>query len=490
MITNRSNYELEKATKRFHIVDGLIKMTSVVEPVIQTIRSSENKADAKVNIQEKFGFTELQAEAIVMLQLYRLSTTDIQALRDEQSILLSEMEKLNLMLSNERILMKTIKAELSEVHAVLGDDRKSVIEDEIESIKISQRELVSDEKTMIGITKAGYVKRASNRSYNASKEVGLKENDALLFEREVGTLETLLIFTNLGNYIFLPVYKIEEQKWKDLGVYINNIVPIDKSETIVRVLVVSDFKTDKKVLLSTKFGQMKQVNLSDFEVTRYHKPVRAMKLDNKDELVSVDTGRQENIVSISKNGYVLRFDTDELPLYGLSAGGVKSMALNDEDTLATAFYAKDADDFYFLTSRGHIIKDTVLELPKYARNRRGIILVERQKSSPHYVVSAARVSKAQMKADVGVRLVSSSEALVTTVSDLKYVANKFGKKMIPDGYYLEIDAAENEEPEVKTVKPKPAKEEHHPAKVIEEAVLTKQNQQIRLSRLDLFDEEE
>ena len=490
VVTNRSNYELERATKRNHIVDGLIQMTSVVSEVIEEIRKSKNKADSKENIQKRFGFSELQAEAIVMLQLYKLSTTDIQALLDEKDTLNKEITRLELILSNERILLKTIKSELQEVQTLLPSPRRTELEAEIETIKIDEKDLISDEQTYVAITKDGYVKRASLRSVVASKEVGLKENDAMLYEEELNTLDTLLLFTNLGQYIYLPVYKIEEQKWRDLGVYINNIVPTSKGEIIIRVLKVSDFSIDRKILLTTKQGQMKQVNLADFEVSRYNRPLRAMKLSKDDELVSVDYNQLDNIVAISKHGYVLRFDTEELPVYGLTAGGVKSMALAIDDEVAVAFYAKESDDFYFLTSRGHIIKDTVLELPKYARNRRGIILVDRIKTSPHFIISASRVSKTQMKEDVKVRILSTKEALITTVSDLKYVANKYGKKMVEDGYYLEIYPAQSEENDT-PVQPKKEvkKDDTLQAKVIEETIQTKQNQKLRLSRLDLFDEE-
>lgn len=490
VVTNRSNFELERATKRNHIVDGLISMTSVVGEVIEEIRKSKNKADSKENIQKRFGFSDLQAEAIVMLQLYRLSTTDIQALMDEKDTLNKEITRLEQILSNERILLKTIKQELLEVQTLLPSPRRTELEAEIETIKIDQKDLISDEQTMIGITKDGYVKRASIRSYTASKDAGLKEHDALLFEAELNTLDTLLLFTNLGQYIYLPVYKIEEQKWRDLGIYINNIVPTQKGETIIRVLAVSDFTLDQKILLTTKQGQMKQVNLIDFEVSRYNRTLRAMKLSKGDLLASVDFNQMDNIVAISKNGYVLRFDTEELPIYGLTAGGVKSMALNDEDEVAVAFYAKETDDFYFLTSRGHVIKDTVMELPKYARNRRGIILVDRIKTSPHFIISASRVSKMQIKEDVMVRILSTKDVLLTTVSDLKYVANKYGKKMVDDGYYLEIYPSQEAEVEVVT-KPKKEtkKEDVPPTKVIEETIQTKTNQKLRLSRLDLFDEE-
>ena len=490
VVTNRSNFELERATKRNHIVDGLISMTSVVGEVIEEIRKSKNKADSKENIQKRFGFSDLQAEAIVMLQLYRLSTTDIQALMDEKDTLNKEITRLEQILSNERILLKTIKQELLEVQTLLPSPRRTELEAEIETIKIDQKDLISDEQTMIGVTKDGYVKRASIRSYTASKDAGLKEHDALLFEAELNTLDTLLLFTNLGQYIYLPVYKIEEQKWRDLGIYINNIVPTQKGEIIIRVLAVRDFTLDQKILLTTKQGQMKQVNLIDFEVSRYNRTLRAMKLSKGDLLASVDFNQGDNIIAISKNGYVLRFDTEELPIYGLTAGGVKSMALNDADEVAVAFYAKETDDFYFLTSRGHVIKDTVMELPKYARNRRGIILVDRIKTSPHFIISASRVSKMQIKEDVMVRILSTKDVLLTTVSDLKYVANKYGKKMVDDGYYLEIYPSLKAEVEV-VAKPKKEtkKEDVPPTKVIEETIQTKTNQKLRLSRLDLFDEE-
>src|SRR5690606_26576347 len=413
---------------------------------------------------------ELQAEAIVMLQLYRLSTTDIQALRDEQETLLKEMDKLNQILSNEKILMKTIKNELLEVHAILGNDRKSVIEDEIEAIKIDHRELITEEKTIVGITKDGYVKRASLRSYQATSEPGLKENDAFIFEKEVNTLDTLLIFTNLGQYIFLPVYKIDEQKWKDLGVYINNIVPFEKQEVLIKVLVVSNSIQDEKVLMATRVGQMKQVNLSEFEVTRYNKPLRAMKLAEGDFVQSVDMGQKDQIIAMSQKGYGLRFDTDELPLYGLQAGGVKSMTLGDDDTLACAFYARSNDDFYFLTSRGHIIKDTVQELPKYARGRRGVIILERLKALPHLVVAGSRLSKAQVKEDVKVRIVGNKEAVYIPLSEIKYSPNKFGKKMIDDGYFLEIDKSSYEEEIIVVEKKKETKKQEQEAKVVEEAI--------------------
>lgn len=492
VITNRSNYELEKASKRNHILDGLIKMTSVVEEVIKIIRASSNKTNAKLNLEERFGFSELQSEAIVMLQLYRLSTTDINALILEQEKLNSIIKELNEILSNEDVLLKTIKTELLNVKTVIGKPRKTEIEAEIETIKIDQTALIADEQVVVGISKEGYVKRSSLRSFGATTNVGLKESDHLLFNEEVNTLDTLLIFTNLGNYIFLPVYEIDDQRWGDMGIFISNIVPTLPDERIIKVLLIESFKTNRQILLATKNGLMKQSNLSDFEVSRYNRTIRAMKLDKKDELVAVDIDQKENIISLSKNGYGLRVDLSEIPTYGLQAGGIKAMALRDDDELRAALYINESDDYYILTSRGHLIKDSTLAITKYPRNRRGNIIVDKLKSSPHFVIGASRLSKAQIKEDVKVLLFGSKDYLDIKVSDLKPNYNKYGEKLLNNGEFIYIAKPKDEENFVEIVDElKETKEEVKilEPKVKEETIITKQKQKIRISRLDLFDDE-
>ncbi|MDY0074784.1 MAG: DNA topoisomerase IV subunit A [Acholeplasmataceae bacterium] len=496
VITNRSNYELAKATKRQHIVLGLIKMVSVIEEVVKIIRGSQNKANAKENLMATFDFSEVQAEAIVTLQLYRLSNTDIIALEQESVGLSERIKELDHILSSEAALRRVIKRELMEISDLLGEDRKTEIEAEIETIKIDQKDLVSDENVMIGVTKEGYIKRASTRSYQASQSCGLKEDDSLIFEEELNTLDTLLLFTQLGNYIFLPVFKIDEQKWKDLGIYINNITPIERNEKIIAVYAVSNFKEDINVLIATKDGMMKQSKLSDFEVTRYSKPIRCMKLSDNDEVISIDMHEKPNILSISMKGYALRYNTDDLPLYGLQAGGVKSMSLQDGDQVAGACYVKPSDDFIILTNRGHIIKDVVEELPTYNRNRRGILIIEHQKANPHLAVSMARLSRAQQKENVDVRIVGEKSSLMTQVSELKYSGNKFGKKMFEEtdlgkGYMIQIFPAkeEKDDPKVERV----TKKKIEPLEVIDlvkEEIIEVKDKKIHLNRLDLFDEDE
>ncbi len=498
VITNRSNFELEKAMKRQHIVEGLIKMVSVVEEIVKIIRASSNKKDAKENIISAFNFTDLQAEAIVTLQLYRLSNTDIQALQKESDDLTAKIEELNNILQSESVLKKVIKNELKQVVKLIGDERRSVIEDEIETIKIDEKDLISEEMVYIGVTKDGYIKRASARSYQATPEPGLKQDDVLIYEKETNTLNTLLLFTNKGNYIYLPVYKIDDQKWKDLGNYMGNIVPIESDETLVEVFAIDSFEVDKYFLLASKNGMMKQANLRDFNVSRYNKTIRAMKIQSDDQLASVDLGEKANIISLSKNGYLLRMRTDDLPSYGLQAGGVKGMSLSETDMIAAARFAHESDELVCLTSRGHVITDVVAELPLYNRNRRGILIIDHLKSNPHDGVDLSRLSRAQIKENVKVRIISENDLLETTAQDLKGNYNKFGKKMIEVSKVgvaerIYIEEATNDEPT--PLKPKKISETSKEVEDIlkavkEEAIETKDHTKITISRFDLFDDED
>ena len=494
VVTNRSNFLLDKAKRREHIVLGLIKMVSILDQVIKTIRESNNKANAKENIMARFSFSEIQAEAIVTLQLYRLSNTDIHELEMESISLKAQIAEFERILTNEKVLNEVIEAELKITQKELGEARKTEIEAEIETIRIDERELISEENTVVGITKEGYVMRSNLRSYSSTKTPGLKQNDSFIFEEEVTTLDTLLVFTNLGNYIFLPVFKLEEQRWGDLGIYLNNIVPIQRDEVVVKVLKVSDFNTTQEVLLATADGMMKLSKLSDFEVQRYTRPIRAMRLNKGDQLVAVDIDVQSNIVALTEGGYSLRFKTLELPQYGLQAAGVKSMLLQPKDKVRAAFFLEPEDEIVIFTSRGHIIKESAEGLPLYNRYRRGVLVIDRLKSNPHLIKGGARLSKNQVKEDVEVLLICDKGSNKTTASELKYSANKYGRKVLEpnelgEPYLLQIKPAFADE--IKVTKPAPQvkkAEEFVETKILAEEIETKDKKKIRISKFDLFDD--
>lgn len=508
IITNRSNYLLNKAKLRQHIVLGLIKMVSIVDQIISIIRKSENKQDSKNNICKKFDFSEIQAEAIVTLQLYRLSNTDIVALEMENSKLRSDIKNLTEILNSDTKLNQVIEEELKETSKILHQDRKTIIEEEIENIKIDEKELISDENVVVGISYEGYVIRSSLRSYNSTKQSGLKQGDSFIFKEEISTLNTLLIFTNLGNYIYIPVYKLDEQKWGDLGIYINNIVEISKDEKIVDVILVKSFESPQMILLATKKGMMKQTRLSSFEVSRYSKKIRAMKLSKSDEIVSICINKLTNIVALSKNGYALKFLTSELPEQGLQASGVKGMLINDEDELVSCKYMDIKDDLLILTNRSHIMQDNVSSLPLYGRNRRGVMIIEKQKKLPHSAVFMLRYTKNQKQNDVDINIVFEKGSQILKTSELKSLNNKFGQKIefedidlgspltfnikqLNEDYKIDsnlliIDDNKQTKP-IKT--PDIIQEKHFNDILSEVKKKTKKGEKVIVSKLDLFDDD-
>ena len=437
VITNRTNFELNKALKRLHIVEGLIKMIDIVDEVIKTIRASKNKADSKINIIQNFGFTEEQAEAIVMMQLYKLSNQDIEQLMNEFNELTTNIERYRKILSSERELLKVIKKELSEMNKVLNCPRRTLIEEKVSSLKIDETDLITKEQVMITVSSEGYIKRASMKNYNLSKINSLRENDSVLFLREVSTLNTLLIFTNLGNFIYIPVYKIPECKMKDMGAFVNSLVSINPKEKFVKVFIVEDFNSGQTVLLATNKGNMKQTLLSEFNVNRYSKPVRAMKLTQDEELVSADIVLDPlEIVVVTKNCEALRFRASEISLYGTMAGGIKSINLKPKDEVASAFYCNKNDDMLVLTSRTTLKRMKVTDLPLTKRSRSGNTIIKPLKSNPYYAVDACKMTPNQYKENVNINIVYKNGNDSIEAFSLKYNVSDGGKSIVSSNFLL------------------------------------------------------
>ena len=432
VITNRTNYDLNKALKRLHIVEGLMKMIDIVDEVIKVIRASEGKQDSINNLVEKFAFTPDQAEAIVMMRLYSLSHQDIEALKNEYKELNDNIAEYKKILSSEHELMKVIKSELKEMHKVLAVPRKTEIKEENASIKIDETDLISKEQTVVSISRDGYLKRANLKSYNASKTNGLKENDSILFLKEVSTLDTLLIFTNLGNFIYLPVYKIPEAKFKDVGAFISSIVQINSKERFVHVFALSNFLDNQSLLLTTKFGAMKQTLLSDFEVSRYSKSMRAMKLSDGDELVSVDMIKNPlEILVFTYNAEVLRFRASDVSIYGTAAGGVRSINMKPDNYVVSAVYANKNDDFVVVTSRDTVKRMKVTDVPLTKRSRSGTTIIKKVKANPYYVIDAVKMTPNQYKENVQIHMIYKNGNDDIDAFSLKYNVSDAGRQFTP-----------------------------------------------------------
>ena len=327
VVLRRSKYDYAKCADKLHVDEGLIKAVSILDDVIATIRASKNKADSKLNLINKYNFTERQAEAIVMLQLYRLSSTDITIIQDEIASLKAQMQELSLIINDEKELKKVIIKELREIKEKYGSPRKSELVEEIEEIVIDKISTVIKEDCMVAITRDGYAKRTNIKSYNLSqsKLPGFKEQDALVSIVKTNTLDTLLVFTSGGNYIYLPVFELTENKWKDEGTHINNISSYDGKEKIISVICVHKFRDDLYVALASSNAQIKRVKLSDFVAQRYTKSLTCMKMTGQDKLVAAFlTNGKTDIAVLYSGGQIVRYDENQVPVVGLKAGGVRS----------------------------------------------------------------------------------------------------------------------------------------------------------------------
>ncbi|EOB7958436.1 DNA topoisomerase IV subunit A [Staphylococcus aureus] len=391
VVANRTKFELDNAEKRMHIVEGLIKALSILDKVIELIRSSKNKRDAKENLIEVFEFTEEQAEAIVMLQLYRLTNTDIVALEGEHKELEALIKQLRHILDNHDALLNVIKEELNEIKKKFKSERLSLIEAEIEEIKIDKEVMVPSEEVILSMTRHGYIKRTSIRSFNASgvEDIGLKDGDSLLKHQEVNTQDTVLVFTNKGRYLFIPVHKLADIRWKELGQHVSQIVPIEEDEVVINVFNEKDFNTDAFYVFATQNGMIKKSTVPLFKTTRFNKPLIATKVKENDDLISVMRFEKGQLITVITNkGMSLTYNTSELSDTGLRAAGVKSINLKAEDFVVMTEGVSENDTILMATQRGSLKRISFKILQVAKRAQRGITLLKELKKNPHRIVAA------------------------------------------------------------------------------------------------------
>ena len=398
VILARSRFDKEKAEKRLHIVEGLIRVISILDEVIALIRASENKADAKENLKVSYDFTEEQAEAIVTLQLYRLTNTDVVVLQEEEAELREKIAMLAAIIGDERTMYNLMKKELREVKRQFATPRLSSLEDTAKVIEIDTASLIAEEDTYVSVTKAGYIKRTSPRSFSAStlEEIGKRDDDRLLFIQSVKTTQHLLIFTTLGNVIYRPVHELADIRWKDIGEHLSQtITNFETNEEVLYVEVVDQFDDATTYFAATRLGQIKRVERKEFSPWRTYrsKSVKYAKLkDDSDQIVAVAPIKLDDVLLISKNGYALRFNIEEVPVVGAKAAGVKAMNLKADDELQAAFIC-NTSSFYLLTQRGSLKRVSTEEIPATSRAKRGLQVLRELKSKPHRVFLAGSVSE-------------------------------------------------------------------------------------------------
>ena len=388
VIVRRTKFDLEFNRNELHIVEGLIKALSILDEVIKTIRASKDRSDAINNLVKEFDFTFKQAEAIVILQLYRLTNTDVTELEEKAKNLKLVIAALEAILSDENRLKTVMKEELKEIKKNYATERKTIIKDEVEEIKIDTVSMIPKEDVIVVVTKEGYVKRVSLRSYDKETETTLKDGDYIIGRYKISTLDTILMFTNKGNYLYVPVYELPDLKWKEMGKHISNIINISSDENIISSFPVYNFNAELYVTIFTKNGMVKRTKLNEFVVQRYSKPVCSIKLKEDDEVISVDLSNNPLTFIVTSSGYALTYKTEEIPVVGVKASGVKAITLKNDTVVSGILYNENAEYLTIITDKKTAKRVKLQEFEITSRARRGIQLVREVKSNPYTIIKA------------------------------------------------------------------------------------------------------
>ena len=388
VITKRSQFDLAFAKKEMHITEGLVKAISILDEVITVIRSSSNKANAIENLVKKFDFTSEQATAIVMLQLYRLTNTDITVLNEKLENLRKIIAELELILSDDNKLKMVIKEEIRRIKKEYGTVRKTEIRKEIKEIKIDEKALIQREEVIIILTKEGYIKRVSLKSKSSNDaETMVKPGDYVISSYKTNTINKLCVITSMGNYLYIPIHEIPVCKWKDLGKHISNIVTMPSEDKVISSYVVNEEGINPIISIFTKNGMVKRCHLNDFIVSRYNKTYVAMKLKDNDEIVNTCINK-ENTILVTKDGYYLTYNTEEIPILSPKASGVKGINLKDDDVIFATNY-NDLDEYInIFTNKGTAKRVKLKELNSLSRAKRGSTLIKKVKSTNYEIISA------------------------------------------------------------------------------------------------------
>ncbi|GAB2718335.1 DNA gyrase subunit A [Paenibacillus thermoaerophilus] len=439
VVRNRSQYELDKAQDRAHVLEGLVKALNVLDEVIAVIKASKNRQDAQNNLVARFGFTERQADAILVLQLYRLTNLEITALEKELADVNKTIAYLEGILASEKKLLGVIKKELLEIRDKFGIDRRSDIQGEVEELKVNLEVMVTAEDVIVTLSNDGYIKRTSMLSYTRSGgevgSAGVKEGDYIRTLLQVNTLDNLLLFTQKGQYFLLPVHQVPEYKWKENGTALVNVVPAAKDDVIVSVLPVREFdQPGKSLVFVTRKGQVKRTELKEYATTR-STAITAVKVAEGDEVVRVQlSDGMKEILLVSKQGMSIRFSESEVNPMGRSAGGVRGMQLKEDDEIVSAEWVEgDEGEILVVSDKGYVKSSLLLDYPVQGRGGKGVATFEFKEGKRVKSNGSGLVRAFFVKQTVTLTACLSDGSFVTFDSDQAPIEDRrsVGKAIVP-----------------------------------------------------------
>ena len=487
VVRRRTEFDLAHAKARYHIVEGLIKCISILDEVIKVIRASKNKGDAKDNLVKEFEFTEAQAEAIVTLQLYRLTNTDVVALENEKDSLEKIINGLTAILGSEEVLKSVMKKDLRDVRDSYPTPRLTDIKDEITEIKIDETAMIPKEDVVVAVTRDGYIKRTSFRSYTSSnpEDIILKENDYIIGLYEMNTTDTILVFTTGGNYLHIPVHIIPDLKWKDMPKHVSNIIEMPAEETIVTAIPAYDFATDANIIITSKDGMIKRSKMKEFKLQRYNKASSCMNLKDNDQVISAMVEEYDTVFLTTNTGYGLSFKTEEIPIIGVKAAGVKAMKLKDDYLVSVNNFSYNIHEFIsILTTKGTGKRVRLQEFELSTRTRRGIQVIREVKSNPYEILTTFTDDS---KNYIGIKNgeINTIKLTELPISDRYSTGSQISKHQLNDAFIIatlirpeknqeKIEVLEEEKPQIIEVieEKKPSKKEQISLSEIDDRLMT------------------
>ena len=467
VVRRRTEFDLAHAKARYHIVEGLIKCISILDEVIRVIRESKNKTDAKENLVKEFQFTMEQAEAIVTLQLYRLTNTDVVALQEEMANLEKIINGLTAILGSEEVMKSVMKKDLRDVKKDYPTERLTNIKAEITEIKIDTTAMIPKEDCVVMVTRDGYVKRTSFRSYTASnpEDITIKENDYIIGIYEMTTLDTLLVFTTHGNYLYIPVHILPDLKWKDMPKHVSNVIETSPDESVISAIPVISFETNKNIVIASRDGMIKRSKLKDFKLSRYSKPTSCMKLKDADLVIDAFVEEKDTLFLTTDSGYGLSFKTEEVPIIGVKAAGVKAMKLKDDHLVSINEYnAKEAEYISIITDKGTGKRVHLSEFELSTRARRGLLVMREVKSNPYHVIKTFITDS---KNYIGIKNgeIETLKLTELNIADRYSTGGQISKHNLTDSFLI-ATLKRREEPEQESIPIEEEKEEKQEEKTI------------------------
>lgn len=389
VVLSRSKFRFAQREKRLHLIEGLMKATSILDEIIAIIRASSNRGNSRDNIMKEFGFTTEQASAIVDLQLYRLSSTDIVALRNEFAELSNELDYLESIIKNKAMLHTVLVQEFNEINTDFISPRRSVIEDEISNLEVDVLSLLTKEDVMVTLSKDGYLKKVSLRSYGSSQKdvIGLKDDDKPIFAAEAESTDYLVFISNLGRYGMMLVHNIEEARWRDVGSHLNQYVKFEPTEEIISAFIIKDFDTYRDIVTTSRLGMIKKTAVIDLEVKRYNRMYDIMNLSKDDRLVGAHISKQDDdILIVTRMGNVIRLELNDITQIGVRAKGVIAIKLKKHDYVVSSAILSDESDVVFISEKSQFKRMKQDEILVNNRATQGSSMMREIKSNPNFVM--------------------------------------------------------------------------------------------------------